>query len=167
MKALVRREEDGKLLQSTHPNLEPIIGSLTDHDLIRRTAASVEFVIHATKEDLPAVLALIDGLAQTHGTKSPTPRLISISGTRSLIDLSVPVTGKDNENVRPWSDVANVKTILSLPRERPHAEADQATITHASANGLGAMVLLQDSSGDAAKASSPKVPLLQSRITPQ
>jgi nucleoside-diphosphate-sugar epimerase len=124
-----------------HPTLEPVIGSLSDHELLRETAASVDFVVHATKEDLPAVLALIDGLASSHATEPPTPRLISISGTRSLIDLSGAVTGKAKKDALPWSDIADIRTILSLPKERPHAEADQSTIAHASTKRVGAMIV--------------------------
>ena len=146
IKALIRREEDAKHLQSIHPNLEPVLGALSDLDLLRETAASVDFIIHTTKEDIPAVLALIDGLASTssaNGTSaaSPPPRLISISGTRSLIDLSAPVTGIAPANSRPWSDVEDIKTILSLPKERIHAEADQAIVAHAIARGVATIRL--------------------------
>lgn len=141
VKALVRREEDAKHLRSIHHNLEPVLGSLSDLELLRRTAASVDFVIHATKEDLAAVRALIDGLASTFSSGPPTPRLISISGIRSLIDRSLPVTGIASEDGRPWSDIQDISTILSLPKERIHAEADQSTMAHASASGVGAMIV--------------------------
>jgi nucleoside-diphosphate-sugar epimerase len=144
IEALIRREEDAKHLQSIHPNLQPVLGSLSDLDLLRRTAASVDFVIYTTKEDIPAVLALIDGLASKSSTHICTPRLISISGTRSLIDLSAPVTGiasDDSEKARPWSDITDIKTILSLPHSRIHAEADQSILAHAIASGVGTMRL--------------------------
>ena len=139
IKALIRREEDAKHLQSIHPNLEAVIGDLSDLDLLRKTAASVDFVIHTTKEDIPAVLALIDGLASKSSTPSYAPRLISISGTRSLVDLSAPVTGLASDAARPWSDITDIKTILSLPHSRIHAEADQSILAHAIASGVGTM----------------------------
>ena len=141
IKVLIRREEDAKHLQSIHPNLDPVLGSLSDLDILRKTAASVDFVIHATKEDIPAILALIDGLASTPSALPFAPRLLSISGTRSLIDLSAPVTGIAPADSRPWSDVGDIKTILSLPKERIHAEADQAIVAHAIARGVGTIRL--------------------------
>jgi hypothetical protein len=94
-------EEDSTLLQSIDPVLQPIIRSLSDPELLRQIAALVDFVIYATNEDLLDVLALVDGLASTHAMDPPTLRLISISGTRSLIDPSGPVAGKTKGNAKP------------------------------------------------------------------
>ena len=141
VKALIRRQEDAEKLQSIYPNLSPIIGHLSSLDLLKETAASVDFVIHATKEDIPAVHALIDGLAASFTADPPSPCLISISGTRSLIDLSIPVTGVAKEDPRPWSDIDDIRAILSLPKERIHAKADQSIIAYAIASGVGAMLI--------------------------
>jgi nucleoside-diphosphate-sugar epimerase len=139
IKALIRRQENADHLQSIYPNLEPVIGDLSSLELLKATAASVDFVIHATKEDVPAAHALIGGLAACYAADPPSPRLISISGTRSLIDLSLPVTGVVNEDARPWSDVDDIRAILSLPQNRFHTKADQSIIAHAAATGVGAM----------------------------
>ena len=141
VKALIRRQEDAETLQSVYLNLEPIIGDCSSLDLLKETAASVDFVIHAAQEDIPAAHALIDGLAASFAISPPSPRLISISGTRSLIDLSVPVTGVAKADARPWSDVEDIRAILSLPQERFHAKADQAIVAHAAASGVGAMLV--------------------------
>lgn len=141
VKALIRKEADAKHLRSTYANLEPVLGSLSDLELLKTTSASVDFVICATKEDTPAVLALIEGLASTFSAEPASPRLISISGTRSLIDLSHPVTGIKQERSRPWSDIDDIGTILSLPEERIHAAADQSVIARAVDKGLGAMLI--------------------------
>jgi nucleoside-diphosphate-sugar epimerase len=141
IKALIRRQEDADHLKSIYPNLEPVIGDLSLLDLLKVTAGSVDFAIHATKEDVPAAHALIDGLAACYAADPPSPRLISISGTRSLIDLSLPVTGVADEDVRPWSDVDDIRAILSLPEERFHAKADQSIIAHAAVSGVGAILV--------------------------
>jgi nucleoside-diphosphate-sugar epimerase len=141
IKALLRREEDAKELQSVYPNLEPVIGTLADLTLLTSAAAEADFVIHATKEDVPAVLALIDGLSAAFAADPPTPRLISVTGTRSLIDRSLSVTGVEDPDARPWSDVTDIQAILSLPKDRIHAEADQTTVAHSATKGVGTMLI--------------------------
>ena len=141
IKVLIRRPEDAEKLQSIYRDLEPIIGDLSSLDLLKETAATVDFVIFAAKENATAVHALINGLATQHSASPPEPRLISISGTRSLIDLSAPVTGTADGSKRPWSDIQDIKKILSLPKERFHAGADQSIIAHGVAKGVGSMLV--------------------------
>ena len=141
IKALVRKETDAKELQSVYANLEPIIGLLSSLSLLTATAASVDFVIHAAGDNIPAVQAMIDGLALKSSAGKPLPRLISLTGPRSLIDHSVPVTGISGANQRPWSDITDARTILSLPKEQMHAEADQAIISYSTAKGVGSILL--------------------------
>ena len=140
--ALVRKEADAKKLQTAYPNIHILIGTHSSLDLLKSTAAEVDFVIHASGENIPAVCTMIDGLAASSTTNYapgwPRPSLISISGSLSLIDLSNP-TAKVMS--RPWSDVTDAHTILSLPKGRMHAEADQAIISHAIAKGIGAMLI--------------------------
>ena len=141
IKALVRKETDARELQSFYPNLEPIIGTLSSLSLLATTAASVDFVVHAAGDSIPAAQAMIDGLASssTRTVTNPLPRLISLTGPRSLIDRSIPVTG-DADN-RCWSDIADARTILSLPKERMHAEADQALVSYSTTKGVGTMLI--------------------------
>ena len=142
VKALIRQEVVAKELQRVYPNFTPIIGTLSSLSLLTSTAAAVDFVIHVSGDNVPAVCAMIDGLASSaSGTESSRPRLISVTGTRSLIDLSLPVTGIASTNSRPWSDVIDARTILSLPKERIHAEADQAIIAYGTAKGVGTMLI--------------------------
>ena len=141
IKTLIRREKDAKALQSAYPSLTPVVGDLSDLTLLRATAASVDFIIHATREDIPAAHALTDGLSTQHSSDPAMPRLISLTGPRSLIDLSLPVTGVLDPNSRTWSDVDDIKTILSLPSDRIHAEADQSIVAYAIAQGVGAMLV--------------------------
>jgi nucleoside-diphosphate-sugar epimerase len=139
--ALVRKESDAEQLKSVYSGLNIIIGSLSSLSILTCNAAAVDFVIHMSGDNIPAVCAVIDGLASSSTTGKPLPRLISISGSRSLIDRSLPVTGIASPSSHVWSDIADAHTILSLPKERMHAEADQEIIRYAIAKGVGAMLI--------------------------
>jgi nucleoside-diphosphate-sugar epimerase len=141
VKALVREERDAKELQSVYPNLTPIIGELSSLSLLTSTAAEADFVIHAGGDNVPAVCAMIDGLASRTTTGSPMPLLISLTGPRSLIDLSNPITGNLRASSRPWSDITDAHTILDVPKDRMHADADQAIVAHSTAKGVGTMLV--------------------------
>lgn len=138
--ALVRKESDAAKLQSAFPNLSIIIGTLSSLSLLTSNAAAADIVIHMAADNVSAVCAMIDGLASSTA-EHPLPRIISISGPRSLIDLSIPVTGTADPDGKVWSDVADAHTILSFPKERMHAEADQEIIRHSIAKGVGTMLL--------------------------
>jgi nucleoside-diphosphate-sugar epimerase len=141
VKALIREERDAKELQSVYSNLTPIIGELSSLSLLISTAAEADFVIHAGGDNVPAVCAMIDGLASRTTTGSPMPRLISLTGPRSLIDLSNPITGNLRASSRPWSDITDAHTILNVPNDRMHAGADQAIVAHSTAKGVGTMLI--------------------------
>jgi len=138
---LIRKESDAEQLQSVYPNLLIIIGSLSSLSLLTSNAAAVDFVIHMSGDNIPAVCAMVDGLASSSTTGRPLPQIISISGPRSLIDRSLPVTGIASPSSKVWSDVADAHTILSFPKERMHAETDQEIIRHSIAKGVGTMLL--------------------------
>jgi hypothetical protein len=139
--ALVRKESDAEQLQSVYPNLLVVIGSLASLPVLTSNAAAVDFVIHMGGDNIPAVCAMIDGLASSSTTGRPLPQIISISGPRSLLDLSVPITGIESPNSKVWSDVADAHTIISFPKERMHAEADQEIIRQSIDKGVGTMLL--------------------------
>ncbi len=141
VKALIRKEADAKELQSVYPNLTAIIGTLSSLSLLQSTAADVDFVLHVGGDNIAAVCAMIDGLASSSQSRSPLPRLISLTGPRSLIDLSLPITGVARTSSRPWSDVSDTQAILNLPKDRMHAEADQTIIAHSVAKGVGTMLV--------------------------
>ncbi|KAJ9615473.1 hypothetical protein H2200_001548 [Cladophialophora chaetospira] len=142
--ALIRKETDATQLASTYPNLTPIIGTLASLSLLKSAAAAADFVIHVGGDNIPAVCAMMDGLASSlsiNKGSSPSPRLISLTGIRSLIDLSLPITGVARSGSRPWSDIADLDTILQFPKTRMHAEADQAILAHSAAQGVGTMLV--------------------------
>lgn len=139
--ALVRKEADAEQLQSVYSDLNIIVGSLSSLSLLTYNAAAVDFVIHMSGDNIHAVCAMIDGLASSSTTGGPMPRLISISGPRSLIDLSLPITGTASPNSHVWSDVDDAHIILSLPKERMHAETDQEIIRYGIAKRVGVMLI--------------------------
>jgi nucleoside-diphosphate-sugar epimerase len=141
VKALIRHEGDAKELQSVYSNLTSVIGELSSLSLLTFTAAEADFVIHAGGDNVPAVCAMIDGLASRNTAGSPLPRLISLTGPRSLIDLSNPITGNLRASSRPWSDITDGHAILAVPKDRMHAGADQAIIDHSAAKGVGTMLV--------------------------
>lgn len=141
VKALIREERDAKELQSVYPNLIPIIGGLSSLSILTCTAAEADFVIHAGGDNVPAVCAMIDGLASRTTSGPPMARLISLTGPRSLIDLSNPITGNLRGSSRPWSDITDAHTILNFPPDRMHAGADQAIVAHSTAKGVGTMLV--------------------------
>ncbi|KAK4039826.1 NAD(P)-binding protein [Parachaetomium inaequale] len=141
VKALIRQEVVAKELQSVYPNLTPIIGELSSLSLLTSTAAEADFVIHAGGDNVPAVCAIIDGLASRTTIGSLLPRLISLTGPRSLIDLSKPITGNLGTSSRPWSDITDAHAILAVPKDRMHAGADQAIIAHSAAKGVGTILV--------------------------
>lgn len=142
VKALVREERDAKELQSVYPNLTPIIGDLSSLSLLTSTAAEADFVIHAGGDNVPAVCAMIDGLASRTATGGPPmPRLISLTGPRSLIDLLKPITGNFRPHRPPWSDITDAQEILEVPKDRMHAGADQAIVAHSAAKRVGTMLV--------------------------
>jgi nucleoside-diphosphate-sugar epimerase len=141
IKALIRQEADGKELQSVYSNLTPVIGELSSPSLLTSTAAEADFVIHAGGDNVPAVCAMIDGLASRRTTESPLPRLISLTGPRSLIDLTQPITGNLKASSRPWSDIIDAHAILAVPKDRMHAGADQEIIAHSIAKGVGTILV--------------------------
>lgn len=68
--ALVRKESDAKALQEARSNFTPIIGTLSQH-LLASSAAAADFIILAGGDDIPAVCAMIDGIASSR-TPEPT-----------------------------------------------------------------------------------------------
>lgn len=143
--ALIRREEDAQELKSVYPNLKTIIGDLASLPLITRAAAEADFVIHAGGDNIAAISAMIDGLASnpitTTKNSSHLSRLISLTGPRSLIDFSKPISGALEPGTDPWSDLHDTHAILNVPKDRIHAGADQAVIAYSVAKGVGTMLV--------------------------
>ncbi|KAK4498021.1 hypothetical protein PRZ48_010677 [Zasmidium cellare] len=144
IKALIRQEEVAKELESVYPNLTAVVGDLASLPLLKSTAAEADFVIHAGGDDIPALCAMIHGLASRNrgsDAESHGPQLLSLTGPRSLIDLSKPITGSLDPKSRPWSDITDAQRILSVPEDRIHADADQAIIAHSKSRGVGTILV--------------------------
>jgi nucleoside-diphosphate-sugar epimerase len=149
IKALIRQEAVARELQAVYPTLVPVIGDLSSLSLLTSTAASVDFIIHAAGDNVPALGAMIDGLASSAAAasapsstdKPPLPRIISLTGPRSLIDPSLPITGIARSSSCPWSDIDDEHTILNLSSERMHAGADHAIVEHSIAQSVGTILV--------------------------
>lgn len=139
--AIIRHEAAAGEVQRVYPDLKIIIGDLFSQSLLTNAAADSDFVIHAAGDNGPAVCAMIDGLASQPTGKLHSPRLISLTGPRSLLDLSKPITGSLGRDARTWSDVHDAQAILGAPADRIHAGTDQAIVAHAIAKGIGAILV--------------------------
>lgn len=138
---LVRREEAVAELTSRYSNVTPVVNRDPSHPFLKAMADKADLVINASGDNVPTICALIDGLA-SHATSGPfLPRLISLTGPRSLVDLSLPITGNLRPNSRPWSDIYDAAAILSVPDDRIHAGADQAIIAYSISRGVGTILV--------------------------
>jgi nucleoside-diphosphate-sugar epimerase len=138
---LIRREEAAAELSSRYRNTTPIVDKDPSHAFLKAMAEKSDLIINAGGDNVPAMCALIDGLALHAHIEPPRPRLISLTGPRSLIDLSKPITGNLVPNSRPWSDIDDAAAILSVPEDRIHAGADQAIIAHSVSRGVGTILV--------------------------
>jgi nucleoside-diphosphate-sugar epimerase len=139
---LIRREEAATVLTSKYTNLTPIVSQDPSPPFLTALASKADLIINASGDNVPAICALLDGLVSQHAAADPPhPRLISLTGPRSLIDLSQPITGSLRPDSRPWSDIDDAASILSMPADRIHAGADQAIIAHSISRGVGTILV--------------------------
>jgi hypothetical protein len=128
-------------LTSSYVNVTPIVDRDPSYSFLKAVAEKADLIINAAGDNVAAICALIDGLA-SHAAREPLhARLISLTGPRSLIDLSKPITGALVPDSRPWSDVDDAVAILSMPADRIHAGADQAIIAHSTSQGVGTILV--------------------------
>jgi nucleoside-diphosphate-sugar epimerase len=139
---LIRKEEAATVLTSKYTNVTPVVSQGPSPTFLTALASKADLIINASGDNIPAICALLDGLASQHAAADPPhPRLISLTGPRSLIDLSQPITGTLNPNSRPWSDFDDAASILSMPADRMHADADQAIVAHSITRGVGTILV--------------------------
>lgn len=140
---LIRKEEAAKELTSRYgKNVSTVVNSDPSPQFLKELAEKADLIINAGSNDILGICALLDGLAVSHASNAPSlPQLISLTGPRSLIDLSQPITGSRRPDRRPWSDIDDAAAILSLPDERIHAGADRAIIAHSVSKGVGTVLV--------------------------
>ena len=139
---LVRREEAVEVLTSQYSNVTPIMTNELPPSFLKATAEHADLIINAGGDNIPEICALLDGIASRPANNDPPlPRLISLTGPRSLVDLSKPITGSLDPSSRLWSDISDAALILSMPENHIHAGADQAIISHSISLGVG-MILV-------------------------
>jgi nucleoside-diphosphate-sugar epimerase len=138
---LVRREQAVVELTSQYDNVTAIFDMEPSTAFLKALAGKADLIINAGGDNIPLICALLDGLAPSTSSDPPLPRLISLTGPRSLIDLSQPITGSFDPNSRPWSDIDDAASILSMPEDRIHAGADQAIIAHSISRAVGTILV--------------------------
>lgn len=138
---LVRRKQAVAELTSGYSNVTPVVNRDPSYSFLKAIAEKADLVINASGDNVPTICALIDGLASQAASTPFQPRLISLTGPRSLIDLSQPITGSLKPDSRPWSDMHDAAAILSVPEDRIHAGADQAIIAHSISYGVGTILV--------------------------
>jgi hypothetical protein len=139
---LVRREDAVQELSSHYSNITPILNKGPSPSFLQTLASKADLIINAGGDNIPLICTLLDGISSRATAMSPPlPQLISLTGPRSLIDLSKPITGSLDPASRPWSDVSDAAAILSMPEDRIHAGADQTVIAHSISLGVGTVLV--------------------------
>jgi nucleoside-diphosphate-sugar epimerase len=138
---LVRKEQAVEKLASQYDNVTAVLDKDPSIAFLKALAGKADLIINAGGDNVPLIRALLDGLAPSTSSEPPLPRLISLTGPRSLIDLSQPITGSFNPDSRPWSDIDDAASILSMPEDRIHAGADQAIVAHSVSRGVGTILV--------------------------
>jgi nucleoside-diphosphate-sugar epimerase len=140
---LVRREQAVEELTSQYDNVTAILDKDPSIAFLKALAGKADLIINAGGDNVSGICALLDGLASPSASTSEPllPRLISLTGPRSLIDLSQPITGSLRPDSRPWSDIDNATSILSMPEDRIHAGADQAIVAHSISCRVGTILV--------------------------
>ena len=123
---LVRREEHATQIREfgNNSNLNVILGTLDDKDLITQYTVDVPITIHtATADHLPSVEAVLDGIRQRAG-KGEESIFIHTSGTSELVDNSKGMYASDK--IYTDKDPEDVDT--NVPDTAPHREIDLAIL---------------------------------------
>ncbi|KAI5476889.1 NmrA-like domain containing protein [Pseudohyphozyma bogoriensis] len=115
--ALTRKEEQAEVLKKL--SVKPVLGTLSDHDLIVEQVLQNEIIVHtATADDQPSVKAILDGLAKRPASATPAVYLHT-SGTG--------VISTDFEGTKPPPhnyDDKNQGDVDALPESAPHRDVD-------------------------------------------
>jgi nucleoside-diphosphate-sugar epimerase len=125
--------------------LETVIGSLASTDLLTKLASDQDVVIQCADCDhAVGIQALLDGVAAAprkddRPTPNGRPVMLHTSGARNVVDLAVPLGDLDSTIVA--DDLDGTCPPLKLPKDRSHAELEQALATRADENGAQFAIL--------------------------
>ena len=140
--ALVRDDSSASVLRQRFPSVNFVIGALESRDILVAESSKADVVLSsslsantfsnmltfwidlASSDDIPAINSYLEGLSRR--PQSANRYLIHTSGTGMLADFS---TGEGNEASKVYSDVADVKEIISLPLTHFHRDVDNAVIS--------------------------------------
>ncbi|KAK3722996.1 hypothetical protein LTR37_002142 [Vermiconidia calcicola] len=121
---MVRRDSHAAQIREFGSNVDVIMGTLDDKDIITKHTAEVPIVIHAaTADHLPSVEAVIDGIRQRANKGQPTI-FIHTSGTSELVDNSKGMYASD----KIYTDKDPADVDVNVPDTAPHREIDLAII---------------------------------------
>eukprot|EP01119_Soliformovum_irregulare_P004630 TRINITY_DN15695_c0_g1_i1.p1 TRINITY_DN15695_c0_g1~~TRINITY_DN15695_c0_g1_i1.p1 ORF type:complete len:342 (+),score=99.57 TRINITY_DN15695_c0_g1_i1:41-1027(+) len=133
--ALVRGEENAKKLQSL--NVEPVLGSLDDTEIIKKSSAAADIVIHTANVDHDtSAQAIIDGLRQRGSKDGRKPILIHTSGTAVLNDEPL---GDRSETFRTEADLGNPNGSIAL--NAPHRNVDNLVLNESKAGDIDIVII--------------------------
>ncbi len=115
---LVRSQDSVAKLEQL--GVTPVLGSLSDSDILTKAAADSDVVIHAAESFLvEPVKAIIEGLKQRGAAKGTPAILIQTSGTGALLDSA----GGEFASDTVYSDLY-LEELRKLPIERSHGQLD-------------------------------------------
>ncbi|PVI06127.1 NAD(P)-binding protein [Periconia macrospinosa] len=126
VRALVRDDTQASLLSTFYGHtVTPIIGDLSDLQMLKEEAAKADIVIQATGDNREAVLALMEGTTlnpkHTSQIVKEKPIFMQISGASN-----VGHTKLGENSPRVWSDVHDWDDILGLEETRISVGTDNA-----------------------------------------
>jgi len=132
IRALVRKPEDAEKIRALGANVQPVLGSLEDAELLASEAAAADVTINTAHADhLAGAQAILTGLKRKgHGAK-----YIHTSGTGVLIENA------EGRHLSPeiYSD-ADLSTYYALPDSALHKDVDNVVV-HANGPDLRTVVV--------------------------
>ncbi|RLL99782.1 hypothetical protein CFD26_106916 [Aspergillus turcosus] len=132
--ALVRDQTQSATIKKAWPNVETVIGTLDDDEILAKEGSKADVVLHlASSDHLASPKSIMTGMAT--GKKG---RFIHISGTGVLNDAS---TGFGNVAPKVYDDIKDVQEIINLPMTALHRDVDNAVITCGKEYGVPTAIL--------------------------
>ncbi|KAL4869079.1 hypothetical protein BDV12DRAFT_208808 [Aspergillus spectabilis] len=122
--ALVRNEEQTRIVKIAFPETKTVIGDLDSVDLLVQLSAEADVVLQCASADHPVgTAAIAKGIRQKRKPAGSAPGfLIHTSGTGILGDPDQPY---GSAPTALYDDVADIKTITSFPLTRWHRNVDK------------------------------------------
>jgi nucleoside-diphosphate-sugar epimerase len=120
VRALVRTSEQAERLREFYQhNVEPVLGSMQDFELLSSEASKASIVVQGSGNEREGIIALINGIAinPANSSTSLRPVFIHISGSSNVTDPQLPM---GDCLPKAYSDVDDLEEILAFGPERNH-----------------------------------------------